>query len=446
MKRTQINAATRLLADWWSDLGPEGQSKYIEDHPNSEKAKEAKKGNEGKKEEPQKPPQQKQPEAPGMQKPTTPNPDVDIPPKQKPVAPGKPLADFVKQFSDPSVTVESIYAALSPEDAQEIKDKTKEAMRLPPSDQLYSTGKGPNDYTPERRALHEKIIKSVLTPERIKAATPAPGEKPTFVVLGGRGGSGKSGFTNGTVNEFDQSKFLTLDPDAVKEALEPPYEGWNANQVHEESSYVFDKIMDAAQKMGLNIISDATLKSDKMGPVLEGLIGKGYDVEGHYMFLPREKAAQRACGRYLKDGPQNRGRLVPPEVILGNTKNEENFDKLKKYFKRFSAYNNDVPRGQPPQLIDHSDYNEGREMYNKDEQPAAPPQKEEPQHAMLRAALAPRYSADDWENDAFLNPNPQRAEKVAKESFGMLRSLRILPKEIRNPEIREKYQQYLSSK
>lgn len=37
----QINAATRLLADWWSDLGPEGQEKYIKEHPHSDKAKQA---------------------------------------------------------------------------------------------------------------------------------------------------------------------------------------------------------------------------------------------------------------------------------------------------------------------------------------------------------------------------------------------------------------------
>lgn len=433
----QLRAATRLLADWWSELGPDGQAQYLKDHPNSEKAKEARRQQE-----------KMQNEAPEPEE----KPGVDEKPKQKPVAPGKPLADFVKQFDDPNVTVDQIFSKLKPEDVKEIKEKTKEAMSLPPSDQLYGTGKGPNDYTPERRALHDKIIKSVLTAEAIKAATPKPGEKPTFVVLGGRGGSGKSGFTNGTISEFEPSKFLTLDADAVKEALEPPYEGWNANQVHEESSYVFDKIMDAAQKMGLNIISDATLKSDKMGPVMEDLLKKGYDIEGHYMFLPRQKAAQRACGRYLKDGPQNRGRLVPPEVILGNTKNEENFDKLKKYFKRFSAYNNDVAKGQPPQLIDHSDYYKDRKMpstYNDDsweKDSMAPHERKQAASTQQKAAMSPRYKADDWENDPFLSPNPQRAKKVAAESFSVMRALGIPANEVLDPATRQQYQQFLAKK
>lgn len=340
-KPIQLRAATRLLADWWSQLGPEGQQQYLEDHPNSEKAKEAR--------------QKQQQQAPEEKEPAA-KPQVEEKPKQKPLAPGKPLADFAKQFDDPDVTTEKILAKLKPEDAKEIQDKTKEAMELPPSDELYGTGKGPYDYTPERKALHDKIIKSILTDDVMKRAKPAPGEKPTFVVLGGRGGSGKSSFTNGTINEFDPNKFLVMDPDAIKEALEPPYEGWNANQVHEESSYIFDKIMESAQQMGLNIVSDATLKSNKMGPQLEAMIKRGYDVEGHYMFLPRQKAAQRACGRYLKNGPQNRGRLVPPAVILGNTDNEKNFDALKKYFKKYSSWNNDVAKGEPPQLIDHSDY------------------------------------------------------------------------------------------
>ncbi|MDP7368295.1 MAG: hypothetical protein QGH83_13685, partial [Candidatus Pacebacteria bacterium] len=30
-----------LVEDWWADLSPSDQEKYISDHPNSEKAKEA---------------------------------------------------------------------------------------------------------------------------------------------------------------------------------------------------------------------------------------------------------------------------------------------------------------------------------------------------------------------------------------------------------------------
>ncbi len=427
----KTQAATRLLADWWSDLGAAGQSKYISDHPNSEKAKDAKEKAEKTGEPaPTTQVEKKTDQAVGDKNPS---------PKQKPLAPGKPLSEFAKAYDDPHVTVDKIFAKLKPEDAQEMKQKTKEAMGLDPSDKQFTTHTG--EYTPERKQLHDKIVKSFLSPERIKAAKPEPGTKPTFVVLGGRGGSGKSAFTSehgkpAVVNEFDSNKFLTLDADAIKEMLNPPYDGWNANQVHEESSYLFDKIFDAAKKMGLNIVSDATLKSDKMGPVLEDMVSKGYDVEGHYMFLPRQKAAERACGRYLKDGPQNRGRLVPPDVILGNTKNEENFDKLKKYFKRFSCYNNDVERGQPPQLIDHSDFAKNQEQDTSQK-------KGNKMESRVKTQAAAGYTADDWENDPFLGQNPERSERVNSESFKTMQSLGIRTGQIVDPAERAAYTKFL---
>lgn len=505
----KLNAASRLTANWWDNLGPDGQAQYLKDHPNSEKAKEArqkqqktgekpKAEDKPKKEEPQtqkpkadekpdakekkeKPePEQKKPEPkadepksdkpeskkaeqPAAQEPKA-APGIDEKPKQKPLAPGRPLADFAKERDDPSFTAETLFAKLKPEDAQEIKDKTQEAMRLRPTDKEYVKN---GEYTPERKRLHQKIMRTILSPERIDAATPKPGENPTFIVLGGRGGSGKSSFTHNeetgapaTVSEFDSTRFLTLDADAIKQMLHPPYEGWNANQVHEESGELFDEIMRMAQGMGLNIISDATLKSDKMGPQLEDLVAKGYEIEGHYMYLPRQKAAERACGRYLKDGPDNRGRLVPPEVILGNTNNEANFDKLKKYFKRWSAYNNDVARGENPQLIDHSDLNPKKtdarvvkSSYNRSAIKA---------HQLLfgglrRLLLAdnegadmgnqeqeqPQYTPDSWENDPYLTNNPEREARVKRDTYPMMKALGIRTSQVKDPQTKAEYIAFL---
>lgn len=480
---TQLRAAFRLTADWWSDLGEAGQSAYIENHPQSKKAKEAKEKEEKTGKEPAKesPKTKKgEPESKTGEPSSSPAEEqkrdkaVDEKPKQKqkPLAPGKPLSAYAKAKDDPNINVEKIYSNFKPEDVQEMKDKTAEAMILAPSDKKYADAHG--NYTPERKALHAKILRSVLTPERMKAATPAPGTKPTFIVLGGRGGSGKSSFTSdehtgkpATVNEFDSTKFLTLDADAVKEMLDPPYEGWNANQVHEESSYVFDQIMKAAQDKGLNIISDATLKSNKMGPTLKAMQDKGYDIEGHYMYLPRQKAAARACGRYLKDGPQNRGRLVPPEVILGNTNNEDNFDQLKPFFKRWSAYDNDQPKGTPPQLIDHSDYADAAAAQNGKEgvQSKTKTKTNKTQSRVNKMIHTTRdqkdvttaadgdeaganehgYTADSWENDPFLTPNPEREKKVDAGRFETLRMLGTRTSQVPDPETRKAYIQYLKS-
>lgn len=416
----KLKAAARLHADWWSDLDAKGQEQYISEHPASKKAKEAKE------DETLKEPDVNQNSQAG---------DENKIKKQKPLAPGKPLSHYAASKDDPDVTAEKIYSAFSKEDVDEMKEKAKEAMSLETTDKTYVNQKG--NYAPERLALHEDIIKSILSPEKIKAATPPPGTKPTFVVLGGRGGSGKSAFTHDehsgkepTVNEFDSRKYLVMDADAIKQLLDPPYEGWNANQVHEESSFLFDKIVDTAQKLGLNIVSDATLKSDKMGPVLEGLQKSGYDIEGHYMFLPRQKAAARACGRYLKDGKENRGRLVPPEVILGNTNNEANFDKLKPLFKKWSCYDNDQPKGSGPKLIDHSDY-------SKDTTAA-------PTKASVRVK-AQSSKADEWENDPYLTSNDKRTEKVAKEAWANMRKLGIKPEQVRDPKERKIYTAYLET-
>jgi predicted ABC-type ATPase len=502
----KLNAATRLTANWWDNLGPEGQAQYLKDHPNSEKAKEAreqqkkqgekpkgeapKNGGEEKpkakaekkpegEEKPKKEPEADKPKTeekpkekseappkaaePEAKEPPAP-PGIDEQPKQKPLAPGRPLADFAKERDDPSFTVETLFSKLKPEDAKEIQEKTKEAMTLKPSDEEYTKN---GYYTPERKRLHQEISRKILSPEAIRRAIPEPGKNPTFVVLGGRGGSGKSSFTHdehtgkpATVNEFDSTKFLTLDADAIKQMLQPPYEGWNANQVHEESSELFDEIMKTAQGMGLNIISDATLKSDKLGGQLAELAAKGYDIEGHYMYLPRQKAAERACGRYLSEGPDKRGRLVPPGVILENVNNEENFDKLKKYFKRWSAYNNDVERGQKPQLIDHSDLNPKKtgarfvkSSYNGSVLKA---------HQLLFGGLRkllladnegadmgtqqqeqPKYTSDSWENDPYLTSNPERDARVKRDMYPLWQSLGLTTSQIKDPEAKAGYIKFL---
>ena len=320
--RIQISLSKMDSKSFWEQLGLEGQKVYLAEHPKSKKKITAVKDTSSKD-----------------------TSKIDI------------LA-YAKSRDDAEVSVDKILSKFTDAERKEMAEVEKNAMTAVPSDKLYTDKDGV--YTKARLKLHAKIIKHILSAEQIKRATPEAGAKPSFVVLGGRGGSGKSSFTHSedgkapTVNEFDSRKYLTLDADAIKGMLKPPYNGGNANQVHEESSMLFEQISAIAQAQKLNIISDATLKSDKMGPQLKAMKEQGYDIEGHYMFLPRQKAAARACGRYLGKGPDARGRYVPPAVILGNTKNEENFDKLKEHFSKWSFYDNDQERGQPPKLISHS--------------------------------------------------------------------------------------------
>lgn len=272
------------------------------------------------------------------------------------------LATHYDKYDDPNVTVQDIMDQFSTEDRGEVALALIKAKNAPTSMQdpanVHQDGPNKGQFTEARKALHRKIIEGILTDEAIAAATPADGEAPTFIVLGGRGGSGKSSFTwgrnrDGTerepkVGEFDSRKFLVLDSDAIKERLKPPYKGWNAFSVHEESGVIFDQLTEDAARMGLNFIHDATLKSKSVKSTIDFVKEVGYRVEGHYMFVPRQVSAVRAVKRYLGKGPQDRGRLVPPEVILENTQNERNFDSFLPEFDHWSAYDN---QGTEPKLI-----------------------------------------------------------------------------------------------
>ena len=209
-------------------------------------------------------------------------------------------------------------------------------------------------WTPERQAEHDKIIDSYFTPEKIAAATPAPGEQPTLDILGGRGGSGKSFFTEGDNAPVDTSRALELNNDHIKEKL-PGYEGWNAPNLHEESSHVGGVIEKMAKERGLNVVMDGTMKSENSAMQrVSDYKDAGYKVNGHYMYTSPEKSAERALKRAVsgenryQSGEQSvGGRYVPPGYSLGSTTNEKTFDRVKGKMDNWQVYTNNVD-GQKP--------------------------------------------------------------------------------------------------
>lgn len=251
-------------------------------------------------------------------------------------------AAFFAEHNDHEATPEKILAQFPPDTADKIAEVERQLAGVKQTIELHRGEDG--TYTPERQELHKKIIEHFLSPERVKAATPGPGEKPSFTILGGRGGSGKSWFEG---NVFHPDKAIVLDADHIKSML-PEYAGWNAAQVHEESGDLFDHITAAAHKAGLNIVHDATMKTTKKAVALvQHFKDSGYRVEAHYMHLPRQIAAQRAVARFLG----KTRRYVPPAVVLSNTSNEASFDAVKPLVDAWSFRDNNVPQGQPPRLI-----------------------------------------------------------------------------------------------
>lgn len=254
-------------------------------------------------------------------------------------------SNLYTKYDDPTVTAESILFKFSASDREEIKLRVAKANT---SQSSMSTYFKHGDFTPERKKLHDQIISSYFTDDNVKRATPPPGTQPNMVILGGRGGSGKSAFTNGKLKEFDSNAHLILDADAIKNKLVPPYTGWNAANVHEESAHIFLRVLAEAKLRKLNVINDVTLRSRNTEYDVGEFKQAGYTIEGHYMFVPRQVAAARAVKRYLGNSPNNRGRLVPPAILLQNTENEKNFDAMKKHFTKWSVYDN---QGEAPKLV-----------------------------------------------------------------------------------------------
>ena len=208
-------------------------------------------------------------------------------------------------------------------------------------------------WTPERMAIHDKLLSDLFTPAMIAAAKPKDGEKPTVSIFGGRGGSGKSYLSDKAKGgPVDAASTVVIDADHFKAHL-PGYEGWNAAMFHEESSELFDRAVDIARKLGLNCALDMTLKSPgKAEAYAERFKPDNYEVDGYYMFASPQTATNGAVSRFKNGMDKNgKGRFVPPEIVMGNVKNEENFDRAIPLFRNWAVYDNNDRLPTGPKLV-----------------------------------------------------------------------------------------------
>lgn len=187
-------------------------------------------------------------------------------------------------------------------------------------------------WTPERQALHARIIRDYI--ERgLESATPGEGEAPNAIMLGGRGGSGKTSSTAGLIS--NPERYLNINSDDVKSLL-PEYEGWNAGLLHEESSMITDQIDRIARELGLNVILDSTLKSEGSAVKrMQDYQAAGYDVDGFFVHTTPYISAERAMARAMTSG-----RFVPPEYVLGSRSNESTFDSIKGGMRSWTLIDN----------------------------------------------------------------------------------------------------------
>lgn len=253
--------------------------------------------------------------------------------------------------NDAHATVEHILGRFPADTAQKLKDAQARVDAGVSTDAPVEKGgfrRTDGTYTEERQQLHEDILHRIFTESAVRAATPAAGEQPTIIFLGGRGGSGKSWFTS-SAGPVDAKSAIYLNSDDIK-AMLPGYQGWNAAWYHEESTDILNQADGIARQLGVNVIYDATLKSyNGAATRLAEFEAAGYRAEGYYMFTSPQEAAGRAVNRFLKGGVN--GRYVPIEVVLGSRTNERTFDAMKPSFERWAIYDNNGSHG--PLLVAH---------------------------------------------------------------------------------------------
>lgn len=168
-------------------------------------------------------------------------------------------------------------------------------------------------YTPERKALHEKIVKE-LTGDAVCIER----GQPIAILTGGAPGSGKSTFLNKYAPYLKTDAIWKVDADAVREYL-PEYQGWNSASTHSETRDVVNELITSFDKpCKHDLLYDGTMSnSAKYIPLIAKLKKMGYLVFIAYMDVPKEVSIKRAMSRYVnnKGGKTKYGRYVPVSVI-----------------------------------------------------------------------------------------------------------------------------------
>jgi len=199
------------------------------------------------------------------------------------------------------------------------------------------------EYTSSRRQRHNRIIEGALH------QIPSQAE-PSVIYMGGVPGSGKSTIVK--MRGFND--FVHIDSDDVKRQL-PEYQGWNAALLQDEATDVVSEIISQAEEGRKNILIDCTLKTPEQYIAQIDTFRKlGYKVGVVFADLPPEKAITRAIDRYVN--PEGDHRFVDPRYIATHDhKNRRSYEKLKQLADFFEAYDNDVPKGHEPVLLEKRD-------------------------------------------------------------------------------------------
>ncbi len=183
----------------------------------------------------------------------------------------------------------------------------------------------PEDFTPERRALHNRIIN-----EWFDGYSPVEGQA-TFTMMGGGPAAGKGTLINtgqieinGRVLRLDADNrrrslshnLISVDTDELKRVL-PEWDSVSSDVraafFHEESSYLSKQILRKGVNENYDIFFDGTGDGhfSKIAGKVAGYRAQGHRIVAHYATISIEEALRRNWDRYL-----HTLRLVPPDYVV----------------------------------------------------------------------------------------------------------------------------------
>lgn len=168
-------------------------------------------------------------------------------------------------------------------------------------------------YTPERLALHEKIMEEFIGDDSL----PESGVAPIALLVGGPPASGKSTILKH--KGLKGSDFTYVNSDDIQERL-PGYTGVNAMLYHDEARDIHDKLITRSLTEKRNIIIDGTMRNvEKETKKIAKLKELGYKVKVVSVQAQVELLITRATKRFMATG-----RYIPLHWIAkeGNNINE----------------------------------------------------------------------------------------------------------------------------
>ncbi len=202
--------------------------------------------------------------------------------------------------------------------------------------------------TEERMAVYQEYIDKEFSQYK-----PVPaGKTPHLLLTGGLPGAGKSTMLRQPMFEKVTKVSVDVDADSIRAYLAKAdgldKVGAHAASYQDETDIVVNAMLSRARDGHYNVIYDSTMKKpEALEKTIQLFKEKGYTTEAAFLEVSLENSMYRATKRYLEGV-----RFVDPAYIATHDhRNIETFLRLINSVDKWSHWNNEVPFGSPPELI-----------------------------------------------------------------------------------------------